>query len=1334
VDFTRVQVSLTHACMPVASAFGTFVRQQYSDDLWRALAQKWDGCLGSQSFTSLLEACQELVGQDAHVMKHNFGRHFIASSGGLARLLSPSLCSSFLDALSRLSILSQGYPGASPDDGLPIAPYFRLDKVHVEQGTTSVELHYDSAGMPGTRGIVEGAVQELACSHFGEQEVKMEWLCAQAGTDGQEVWRITFPTQPAVTEAKLASQQQAAFSSYSMDPSTFHRLHPFHFVMDNQCRIIQAGSVLQRELFAVQTGVSASNAFELQLPHRIGDGEGHWTFGELAQFADVPVVLQCRAHPLKLRGQFVITRLSPPSTPMSTNSEHSKSSPTSRAFRFAQKMTQKMNKNPSSSPRDNTTPLLPYLQNSKPHHPIQHERAVANGSGPKNTLQPTRSSPLPPVTEQTEGGAAIPSFLRAYAPAGFKLQHHSSSSNGNSNSMGSNGNSSSSSSSNGNSHTHDSSHRTVQKSPLSPYRSNLSDPQLPTGNYFGRTSLESNTSSSGQVVLLFMGSPCMPSCDALQAAGVSISDLPASERCFELALMVEQLQHTIGMTAKLQEEKAALQARITQLEQQQAGHEEEVEKLGRTKQKMEQALEEALAARDSTSKASTLGLTSDTQRRRSSIRVLTPAEKAISLLDKLLHGEEPAMHDIMDVREEIVEAAGRDLHNPVKLMDQMAAKLSHTGLGGDEEVQASLKQMLAAGETDTSLYDELVFNDASELPADLKEDLPSIEGPCCIRPSVSQKPRVMRRNRSSLGPGEAMSPSSSRGSRRSSFRRGSWDYKAQENIVGAAAAFLRDEGGGDANRGKSEGGAPAKELVQSILVDAQRPSSAGDGGADNSEVSFGMAYKGAMHGGVSQPRQKGGPKKERTRQSMMLLLKPPEGVQQLLKPPTDPVMAVLAKVDDWHFDAFELAEVTNNRPLSTLAFALFSRSKLIPRFEISEVKLARFLVAIEDGYNTDRDNPYHNRTHACDVLRTLHVIMTRGGVKGALSKAQDVALMAAYLAAVIHDYEHKGYNNDFLVKTKDPLAIRYNDRSPMENHHLAAAFQMLLGDKQCSAFANTNQKVQDLLRKMVVDLVLATDMKQHFSFTSLFNTKIPLLLGSKAENAASSNQKGKGPRPSPPTQRPLSMYRARPTTAGRSRQDSTASYSVRNAASTWKQLVSPPPGQGAAGGAAGGAAAPAGRGRRRSVILNAAPTMKERSEGSKEANDAACSSPREQQEDQGGSKKTMVIDDEELRMLVLQVSLKVADLGHLTHLWEVHKRWVEMLEEEVFRQGDAEKERGLPVSPLMDRSKAGISKSQGGFFSIVVLPQLQSFCRVFPECSPFLQQAQRNLEMWLSVT
>lgn len=49
------------------------------------------------------------------------------------------------------------------------------------------------------------------------------------------------------------------------------------------------------------------------------------------------------------------------------------------------------------------------------------------------------------------------------------------------------------------------------------------------------------------------------------------------------------------------------------------------------------------------------------------------------------------------------------------------------------------------------------------------------------------------------------------------------------------------------------------------------------------------------------------------------------------------------------------------------------------------------------------------------------------------------------------------------------------------------------------------------------------------------------------------------------------------------------------------------------------------------------------------------------------------------------MALKCADLGHLTHKQNVHRRWVELLEEEMFLQGDREKIHGLPVSPLMDR-------------------------------------------------
>ena len=41
-----------------------------------------------------------------------------------------------------------------------------------------------------------------------------------------------------------------------------------------------------------------------------------------------------------------------------------------------------------------------------------------------------------------------------------------------------------------------------------------------------------------------------------------------------------------------------------------------------------------------------------------------------------------------------------------------------------------------------------------------------------------------------------------------------------------------------------------------------------------------------------------------------------------------------------------------------------------------------------------------------------------------------------------------------------------------------------------------------------------------------------------------------------------------------------------------------------------------------------------------------------------------------------------------------YDRWVSLLEEEFFRQGDKEKYLELPVSPLFDRSKPGVTKSQ----------------------------------------
>ena len=63
-----------------------------------------------------------------------------------------------------------------------------------------------------------------------------------------------------------------------------------------------------------------------------------------------------------------------------------------------------------------------------------------------------------------------------------------------------------------------------------------------------------------------------------------------------------------------------------------------------------------------------------------------------------------------------------------------------------------------------------------------------------------------------------------------------------------------------------------------------------------------------------------------------------------------------------------------------------------------------------------------------------------------------------------------------------------------------------------------------------------------------------------------------------------------------------------------------------------------------------------------------------------------------------QVALKCSDLSHLACTPEVHSKWVDKLTEEFFLQGDMEAAEGLPISPLMDRSKRqGMSKSQVNF-------------------------------------
>jgi cAMP-specific phosphodiesterase 4 len=108
------------------------------------------------------------------------------------------------------------------------------------------------------------------------------------------------------------------------------------------------------------------------------------------------------------------------------------------------------------------------------------------------------------------------------------------------------------------------------------------------------------------------------------------------------------------------------------------------------------------------------------------------------------------------------------------------------------------------------------------------------------------------------------------------------------------------------------------------------------------------------------------------------------------------VEALLAgHADEWHFDMFRLADASGGAPLAVLGFYLMSRTGLLGRFRIGSRLMARFLGRLEAGY---APNPYHNSTHAADVLHTCHVLLHRSGMVPLY--ADPLGLLAAYLAAV----------------------------------------------------------------------------------------------------------------------------------------------------------------------------------------------------------------------------------------------------------------------------------------------------------------------------------------------
>ncbi|XP_044056425.1 cAMP-specific 3',5'-cyclic phosphodiesterase 4D-like isoform X3 [Siniperca chuatsi] len=201
-----------------------------------------------------------------------------------------------------------------------------------------------------------------------------------------------------------------------------------------------------------------------------------------------------------------------------------------------------------------------------------------------------------------------------------------------------------------------------------------------------------------------------------------------------------------------------------------------------------------------------------------------------------------------------------------------------------------------------------------------------------------------------------------------------------------------------------------------------------------------------------------------------------------------PQESLLAKeiedINRWGLDVFKIAEFSGNRPLTVIMYSVFQERDLLKTFKIPIGTFITSMMTLEDHYHADV--AYHNNIHAADVVQSTHVLLSTPALESVFT---DLEVMAALFASAIHDVDHPGVTNQFLINTSSELALMYNDASVLENHHLAVGFKLLQEDN-CDIFQNLSKKQRDSLRKMVIDMVLATDMSKHMNFLADMKTMV----------------------------------------------------------------------------------------------------------------------------------------------------------------------------------------------------------------------------------------------------
>jgi len=269
----------------------------------------------------------------------------------------------------------------------------------------------------------------------------------------------------------------------------------------------------------------------------------------------------------------------------------------------------------------------------------------------------------------------------------------------------------------------------------------------------------------------------------------------------------------------------------------------------------------------------------------------------------------------------------------------------------------------------------------------------------------------------------------------------------------------------------------------------------------------------------------------------------------------------------------------------------------------------------------------------------------------------------------MHDIGHPGLNNSYQQNKQTKLAVRYNDKSILENYHSYKGLR-IFSKNSANILEKLSSSEMKNFRKRFIGCIFATDMNFHNNILSSVSSKVDKINAElKFDNEI--NESIKFLKDENLNTKDLNGF---------------TPLDIKNLFSISDKRL------------------------KKFLELDIE---------SKNINNYVIQ-----------SNQTKVFD---LQQDFLNFLIHSSDVSNPSKDLSVYSIWTKLVIQQFFNQGDLEKAENLPISYLCDRTTTDVGKSQVGFINFIVMPLFQTMSFYLPSIIIFEENVKKNLEYFKNV-